>query len=119
MTEELRNTVGHLDGEIVVQGSRATGTAKEASDIDIGIRIDPERFEELVAERFGSPNPGSAKERTMMHALETGKIQAGEAGLRALRKRLEAMLGMEVDVSVISEGGQFDRPPFIKVDGDA
>ncbi|MFI7285123.1 hypothetical protein ACIBRY_00375 [Streptomyces anulatus] len=46
---------------------------------------------------------------------ETGKIQAGEAGLRSLRKALEAQLGMEVDLSIIRRGGPFDNPPYIRV----
>lgn len=51
----------------------------------------------------------------MLHALDTGKIQAGEAGLRGLRKALEAQLGMEVDLSIIRRDGPFDYPPYIKV----
>ena len=75
----------------------------------------PEKFDELIKERFNSPNPGSAKERTMLHAIETGKIQAGEAGLRGLRKELEEIFGMDVDISIIEEGGAFDNPPFISI----
>ena len=53
----LRDSVDDISNDIVVQGSRANGTTKATSDIDIA---------------------GSAKERTMLHAMETGKIQAGE-----------------------------------------
>jgi hypothetical protein len=49
----------------------------------------------------------------MQHARETGKIQAGEAGLRALRKALEVDLGMEVDISVIRHCGPFDQGPYL------
>ena len=49
----------------------------------------------------------------MRHALETGKIQAGEAGLRSLRKALERELGFDVDLSVVLDGGPFDRGPYI------
>ncbi|WP_425583676.1 nucleotidyltransferase domain-containing protein [Streptomyces macrosporus] len=104
-----------MGGNIVVQGSRAGGTARPDSDIDFAIRVDSDKFDELIRERFGTPNPDSAKERTMLHAMDTGKIQAGEAGLRSLRKALEAQLGMEVDLSVIRRGGPFDNPPFIRV----
>lgn len=98
---------------MVVQGSRAAGTAKPTSDIDFAVRVSPEKFDELIKSRFGTPNPGTAKERTMQHAIETGKIQAGEAGLRPLRKELEQLLGMEVDISIIRRGGPFDNPPTI------
>ncbi|MEU6523939.1 putative T7SS-secreted protein [Streptomyces sp. NPDC046924] len=111
----VREGAGHLGDDIAVQGSRAAGTARPDSDIDLAIRVTPERFDELIRERFGTPNPDSAKERTMQWAIETGKIQAGEAGLRGVRKQLEASLGMEVDVSIIRHGGPFDNPPFIEV----
>ncbi|ROQ67849.1 RHS repeat-associated protein [Streptomyces sp. 840.1] len=111
----LREGAGHYGDDMVVQGSRAGGTARPTSDIDFAIRVDSGKFDELIGERFGKPNPESAKERTMLHAMETGKIQAGEAGLRGLRKALEAQLGMEVDLSIIRRGGPFDNPPFIRV----
>jgi hypothetical protein len=51
----------------------------------------------------------------MQHAAETGKIQSGELGLRALRKELERELGKEVDISVIRAGGKFDTGPWVDV----
>jgi len=112
----IRESVGSISDDIVVQGSRANGTAKATSDIDIAIRVSPEKFDVLIKQYFKTPNPGSAKERTMLHAMETGKIQAGEAKLSGLRKQLESILGMEVDISIIKEGGTFDNPPFISFD---
>ena len=109
----LRDSVGDISDDIVVQGSRASGTAKPTSDIDIAIKVTPEEFDELINQYFKTPNPGSAKERTMLHAIETGKIQAGEAQLSGLRKLLQEIFGMDVDVSIIREGGMFDNPPFI------
>jgi hypothetical protein len=109
----IESKAGKLGGKVVVHGSRAAGTAKATSDIDFAIRVSSEDFDALINARFGSPNPGTAKFRTMQHAMETGKIQAGEAGLRGLRKALETRLDMEVDISVIREGGAFDKPPFI------
>ncbi len=51
----------------------------------------------------------------MMWAMDTGKIQAGEAGVSGIRRSLEAQLGMDVDLSVIRQSGPFDNPPFIEV----
>jgi predicted nucleotidyltransferase len=102
-----------LGDDIQVHGRRSEGTARPDSDLDIAIRVTPQRFEEILCNRFGVPNPGSAKAKTMQHARETGKIQAGEAGLRSLRKELEADLKMEVDISVIRMGGPFDKGPYI------
>lgn len=110
---KVRQAVAHLSDDIQVHGSRVTGTAQPDSDLDLAVRVDAERFEQILAERFGIPNSGSAKERTMLRARETGKIQAGEAGLRSLRIALEDDLGMEVDISVICEGGLFDQGPYL------
>ena len=109
----LRDRVGDISNDIVVQGSRAKGTAKPTSDIDIALRVSGDKFDSLINQYFKTPNPGSAKERTMLHAIETGKIQAGEAKLSGLRKELQEIFGMEVDISIIKQGGAFDNPPFI------
>ncbi|OKP99462.1 nucleotidyltransferase domain-containing protein [Paenibacillus sp. P46E] len=105
----IRQKVGSISDDIVVQGSRANGTARPDSDIDFAVRVSPEKFDELITQRFGIPNPGSAKERTMQHAIETGKIQSGEAGLRSLRQELQKALGMDVDISIVKSGGPFDN----------
>lgn len=95
----------------------ATGTARAASDLDIAVRVSPDEFSALIKKRFGTPNPGSAKERTMLHAIETGKIQAGEAGLSGLRRKIQEILGMDVDLSVILRGGPFDNGPTLPLGG--
>ena len=51
----------------------------------------------------------------MLRSVETGKIQAGEAGLRQARRDLKAQLKMAVDLSIIRRDGPFDNPPFIGV----
>lgn len=80
----VRAGAGHISDDIAAHGSRVSFTARPDSDLDIAVRVDQDRFTDFVGERFGTPNPGSAKERTMQHALETGKVQAGEAGLRGV-----------------------------------
>ena len=109
----LSDRVGDISNDIVVQGSRAKGNAKPTSDIDIALRVSGDKYDSLINQYFKTPNPGSAKERTMLHAIETGKIQAGEAKLSGLRKELQEIFGMEVDISIIKQGGAFDNPPFI------
>ena len=111
----IQDKVGHISDDIVVQGSRAKGTAKPTSDIDIAIRVPADKFDELIQSSFSKvkpPNPGSAKEKTMLHAIETGKIQSGEAKLSKFREQLQQELGMDVDISIIKIGGPFDNPPF-------
>jgi hypothetical protein len=113
MSTKVRGGASQFGDDIRVHGSRAAGTARPDSDIDIAIRVPEDKFNQIVRERFGTPNPGSAKERTMMRALETGKIQAGEAGLRPLRQQVSKDLGMDVDISVIRVDGPFDKGPWV------
>jgi RHS repeat-associated protein len=109
----IRSAAGHISSDIAVHGSRAIGSASRASDIDVAIRVTANKFDDIVRMRFGSPTPGSAKEKTMLHAIQTGKIQAGEAGLRALRKNMSRVVRKAVDISIIRIGGPFDNGPFI------
>ena len=105
----IKEKVGHLSDDIVVQGSRAKGTAKTTSDIDFAIRVSPEKLDELIKDSFSKvkpPNSGFAKEKTMMHAIETGKIQSGEAKLGKFREQLQQELGKDVDISIIKMGGR-------------
>jgi predicted nucleotidyltransferase len=115
VSSRIKSAVASISDDITVQGSRASGIARLDSDIDFAIRVPESKFNELISSRFGVPNPGSAKERTMLHAIETGKIQAGEAGLSSLRKELQQLLGMDVDISIIKQGGAFDNGQFIKL----
>lgn len=109
LSQTVRSAVGNISDDIVVQGSRASGTASATSDIDIAVKVSEAQFESLIKKAFGNPNPGSAKEKTMQNALTNGIIQRGEAGFRTLGKQLEKSLGMEVDVSIIKAGGAFDN----------
>ena len=113
MSATVRSQAGEISSDIQVQGSRAAGTARPDSDIDIAIRVPEQQFDQLIDDSFGKPNQGSAKERTMLRAIETGKIQAGEAGLRPLRKTIQGQLGMDVDISIVRIGGPFDNGPMI------
>ena len=104
-----------MGDDVIVQGSRVTGTAHAASDIDFAVRLSDADFAAFVRARFGTPNPGSAAERTMQMAIQNGRVHAGEAGLRSLRTRLQELLGMDVDIAVIRRGGPFDQGPHIPV----
>jgi predicted nucleotidyltransferase len=100
--------------DIRVHGSRAADTAKKTSDIDIAIRVSPEKFNQILKESFKNVNLGSSKERTMKYAIENGIIQRGEIKLSNIGKQLENKFGFsDVDISVILEGGTFDKGPWI------
>jgi RHS repeat-associated protein len=106
-----------LGDDIVVQGSRAKGTATSLSDIDIAIRVSPDKFDDFLNKfsRLKNPNPGSNLEKGRLYAIENGVIKSGEARLSSLRKELEKLLNMKVDISVVKQGGSFDTQPTIPI----
>jgi len=97
------------------------------ADVDIGIRVSAEKFDELIKTCFGKPKPGTSKWKTMMHAIETGKIQRGEIKLSSLKpgemnmsnfgKHLSETIlkNMKVDISIVKTGATFDGGPFINI----
>ncbi|MCZ2340610.1 MAG: nucleotidyltransferase domain-containing protein [Bacteroidales bacterium] len=113
----IRSKAGPISDDIAVQGSRAQGIARNISDVDVAIKVSPEEFQQLIQQSFKSPNPGSAAERTMQHAINTGKITAGDSSfkgiLRPLRDFVKNMIGLKVDISIIKRGGPFDTGPQI------
>lgn len=113
VSAKVREKGSAFGADICVHGSRASGTAETDSDLDIAIRVTAEKFEEILGQRFKHPNSGSALERTMLHARLQGKIQTGELGLSGLRRELEKLLKMRVQISVIRIEGPFDVGPFV------
>ncbi|MCH2075246.1 MAG: nucleotidyltransferase domain-containing protein [Puniceicoccaceae bacterium] len=111
-----------LGSDIFVQGSRAGGTVRATSDIDIAIRVSPEQFNAFInnpkLSRLSNPNAGSNLADTRLHALETGKIQSGEARLSGLSRQIANDLGIDVDLSIIRAGGQFDNGPQLPLSFD-
>jgi hypothetical protein len=104
-----------LGSDIVVQGSRANGTAKPTSDLDLAIRVSPEKFDGFLntQSRLASPNPGSNLAETRANAIENGIIQRGEARMRPTGRAIENDVGLDVDLSVVRRGGNFDQGPTI------
>lgn len=99
-----------LGDDAFVMGSRAAGTAKPSSDIDIGIRVSPEKFNEEIERAF--KNSQNARARTKDVSVRDGRIQTGEAKLEKLRKEIANILGFDwrkVQISIIRQGGKFDN----------
>jgi hypothetical protein len=111
----IRDTAGNISDDIIVQGSRAGGTAPASSDVDFAIRVPKDQFDALIKKYFKTPNPGSTAEITMNYSINNGIIQSGEAKLRSLRLELEKLLGVDVDISIILKDGPFDNGPMIKL----
>lgn len=117
-----------LGSDIVVQGSRAGRTASPTSDIDLGIRVSPERFQSFIDDPLQSKlasveDPNSAKGRTRDIAIERGRIHAGEARLSSTAKTIgqdilhstQLDARKRVDLSVVRRGGPFDSSPTMDV----
>ncbi|WP_145182571.1 hypothetical protein [Gimesia chilikensis] len=118
--EVIRKYAGKYGDDIICHGGRAKG---KLTDFDFAVRVSPEEFEKLIRKRFGNPNPGSAKFRTMEEAIRQGRIHAGEAGLRGLRNKLIKILGdyvdpgvdKKIDISIIRRGFKFDKGPRVPI----
>ena len=99
-----------LGDDAFVMGSRAAGTAKPSSDIDIGIRVSPEKFNEEIERTFKNARNDRADTRDV--SIADGRIQTGEAKLRMLRQEIADILGFDkkdVQISIIKKGGKFDN----------
>ena len=86
------------------------------SDLDLGIKVSPEKFDELWEAAFGNANVGSAKWKTGQRALEAGKITTGDVvGYKQILRKLKndilkkAPQVNKVDISIIKRGGKFDN----------
>ena len=120
LSQLIRDKVGHISQDIFVQGSRAKGTAKAVSDIDIGIRVSAEKFDKLIKTCFGKPNSATCRENTMLHAIKVGKIRSSDIKLKKcginlskFKKESKKLLDMKIDISIVKKSSIFDRGPFV------
>jgi hypothetical protein len=106
----IRSTARGLNGDVVVQGSRAGHSARAGSDIDFGLRVPPDEYDRLIKDFFGAT---TTEART--NAVARGRIFSRHAGLKELRAALETDLDRKVDLAVIKRGGMFDNEPWLRV----
>jgi predicted nucleotidyltransferase len=112
---------GDLGDDIFVHGSRGRGTAASDADLDIGIRVSAECFDQLIQDRLARVGPGSDKWETLQEAVRRGRLHSGEAGISGIRKEIQRLINEEmnlgfakgIQVTVIREAGLFDEGPFI------
>jgi len=109
-------------GNLVVQGSRASGRAIEpGTDLDLALRVEPTEFDRILNEqsKMAKPTPGSANDRSRIRSIEHGRIFAREANLASVRNKIKEIFpGMTVQLSVIKIGGRFDNGAQIPIEGD-
>ena len=112
---------GDFGDDLFVHGSRALGTAEAGADLDVGIRVSVERFDQLIQARLARTKQGSDRWETLQMASRQGRLHAGEAGISGVRKVIQRLINEEmklgfmkgVQVTVICEAGPFDHGPFI------
>jgi hypothetical protein len=117
---------GDLGDDLFVHGSRAIGAAASDADLDIGIRVTSEKFEQLIRVRLVRTSSKTDRYETLQEALHHGRLHAGEAGISGIRKEIQRLVNVEmrlafekgVQVTVIRERGPFDQGPFIPLPGE-
>jgi predicted nucleotidyltransferase len=118
---EEANRTGDFGDDIFVHGSRGRGDAAPDADLDIGIRVSAERFDELIQARLANVKVGGDKWKTLQMAHERGRLHQGEAGISGVSKEIQRLINEEmnlgftkgVQVTVICEEGPFDQGPFV------
>jgi predicted nucleotidyltransferase len=120
LKEEAGRT-GDLGDDIFVHGSRGRGDAGSDADLDIGIRVSAERFDDLLRARLARVKPEGDKWKTLQEAVRQGRLHSGEVGISGIKREIQRLindvmgLGFKegVQVTVIREAGPFDAGPFI------
>src|SRR5262249_49360859 len=95
LRERLKQEAGRTGGlrvDIFVHGSRGRGTAAVDADLDIGIRVSAERFDQLIQDRLTRVQKGSDKWETLQEAIRQGRLHAGEAGISGIRKEIQRLI---------------------------
>lgn len=114
---QLCREAGLPKGDLVVQGSRAKGLAKNTSDIDIALRVDDKTFFDLAERSLARTHPGTRLRDTMLRRINVnGQLSSFDLGTdftRLRRLMLDPESPFKVQFSIIRKGGKFDNGPFI------
>jgi hypothetical protein len=113
--ELIRTHAAHYGDDVIVQGSRAAYRTHPRSDLDLGLRVDPEEFRRIVDRRFAGEDLTGDVGDFKKACLEKGIIHWRRAGLKQLQKEIKRTIGRNVDISVISRGGGFDPEPWLRL----
>lgn len=120
-----------LDGA-AIQGSAVYHASPR--DIDVALLVNQEQFDQLIEQSFANQvakvrargidplrmvmsDATSAAERTLANAVIKGIIKRDDVvpRLSAVRRLLEIVAGIDVDLSVVRRGGEFDHGPYISI----
>ena len=120
----LRKEAKLPDGELVVQGSRVSGTARVSgrnlSDIDVALRVDEATFFDLAEKVLTRARSGTRLRETMLKRIrENGQLSSFDLGqeFQTLRRKLlDSETSLRVQFSVLKKGGKLDTGPFLPLE---
>lgn len=120
------------DGELVLQGSRLRGTARETtyvdadgilreiSDVDVALVVDEKTFFNLAEKALSRAHRGTRLERTIKRRIANGQLSAFDLGSEfevSLRQTARLNSPYPVQFSVLKRGGKLHTPPFLNIGG--
>jgi hypothetical protein len=118
----LRRELSDVSDDIVIQGSRASGRAGTFSDLDIAVKVSPERFDKIVEDRFTGNIPKSRLDR-LGPAVKDGRIFARDAGIVQVRNKVAKVLNIsnklakqQIQITIVKKGGNFDNGTQIPIE---
>ncbi len=104
------------DGDLVIHGSRVRRTARNASDIDVALRVGDREFFDLAERCLARTHPGTRLRETMLHRINhNGQLSSFDLGQdfqRLRRQLLDSESPVPVQFSVLRRGGRLDTGPF-------
>ncbi|WP_033339737.1 nucleotidyltransferase domain-containing protein [Catenuloplanes japonicus] len=107
-------------GDLGVHGSRARGTARSDSDIDVALRVDDRTFHDLAQRALARAPEGTRLRRTMLRRIRNnGQLSSFDLGTEFTNRRqalLDSHVSVPVQFSVLRRGGPFDNGPYIPLD---
>jgi hypothetical protein len=121
LSQKLKQNLSYLGNDIRIQGSRASGTANPDSDLDIAIRVDETRFNEILNDPnlcyFGKAKLNNSDQKGKQKCIDNGIIFRGEIYQSDFGKALQTDLNIDkVQISVIKIGGPRDTGPWIPIE---
>lgn len=116
----LRREAGLPEGDLVAHGSRVRGTAHNASDIDVALRVDDKTFFDLAEQKLARARPGTKLRKAMLDRINgNGQLSSFDLGTdfqRLRRSLLDSESPHKVQFSVLRKGGRLDTGPFTPLD---
>ena len=107
------------NGELLIQGSRANGTARIDSDIDVMYRVNEETYNEFTTNRIESVHAGSALQKKLIKEAAKGKFGRYQISETFNKDYYDILVPnspiKDIDFSIIKKDSPFDKGPLIEI----